>query len=87
MHDGNLINHVASPPATQQKATMTEPRYPSWARAERARQKRLERQREAELLRRVNERLAALGIDWKQLMLLVAEDRVEVVVKSDVIPE
>ena len=66
---------------------MAEPKYPSWTREKRTKQKRLERQREAELLRRVNERLAALGIDWKQLMLLVAEDRVEVVVKSDVIPE
>ncbi len=59
-----------------------EPKYPSWTRAERAKQKRLERQREAELLQRVNERLAALGIDWKQLMKLIAEDRVEIVVKK-----
>ena len=56
--------------------------YPSWTRAERARQKRKQREREAELLQRVNERLAALGIDWKQLMKLVAEDRVEIVVKE-----
>ena len=55
---------------------MTEPRYPSWARAERAQQKRLERKREAELLQRVNERLAALNIDWKQLMLLIVEGKV-----------
>ena len=59
-----------------------EPKYHSWTRAERAKQKRLERQREAELLQRVNERLAALGIDWKQLMKLIAEDRVEIVVKE-----
>mgnify|MGYP000057657380 CR=1 FL=1 len=61
---------------------MTEPRYPSWARAERARQKRLERQREAELLRRVNERLAAHNIDWKQLLRLIENDEVEIVVKE-----
>jgi len=45
-------------------------------------QKRKQREREAELLRRVNKRLAALGIDWKQLMKLIAEDRVEIVVKE-----
>ena len=56
--------------------------YPSWTRAERAKQKRLERQREAELLKRVNERLAALGIDWKQLMRLVAEGEVKIVIKE-----
>ena len=61
---------------------MAEPKYHSWTRAERARQKRLERQREAELLRQVNECLAEIGIDWKQLMKLIAEDRVEIVVKG-----
>ena len=61
---------------------MTEPKYPSWTRAERARQKRLERQREAELLQRVNERLAAFGIDWKQLMRLVASGEVIITVKE-----
>jgi hypothetical protein len=61
---------------------MTEPKYPSWTRAERAKQKRLERKREAELLRRVNEQLAAQNIDWKQLMWLVADDRVEIVIKE-----
>lgn len=61
---------------------MTEPKYPSWTREDRARQKRLERQREAELLRRVNEQLAAQNIDWKQLMRLVADDRVEIVIKE-----
>lgn len=61
---------------------MAESKYPSWTRAERARQKRLERQREAEFMRLVNERLAALGIDWKQLMRLVASGEVEIVVKE-----
>ena len=61
---------------------MAEPKYHSWTRAERARQKRLERQREAELLRQVNERLAALGIDWKQLMKLVADGEVTITVKE-----
>jgi hypothetical protein len=61
---------------------MAEPKYPSWTRAERAKQKRLERQREAELLQRVNERLAALNIDWKQLMLLVADGEVTIIVKA-----
>lgn len=45
-------------------------------------QKRKQREREAKLLRQVNERLAAIGIDWKQLMKLIAEDRVEIVVKG-----
>ena len=61
---------------------MAEPKYPSWTREERARQKRLERQREAELLKRVNEQLAAHNIDWKQLMRLVANGKVEIVVKE-----
>ena len=61
---------------------MAEPKYPSWTREERARQKRLERQREAELLKRVNEQLAAHNIDWKQLMWLVANGKVEIVVKE-----
>jgi hypothetical protein len=56
--------------------------YPSWTRAERAKQKRLERQREAELLKRVNERLAALGIDWKQLMRLIENDEVIITVRE-----
>ena len=45
-------------------------------------QKREQRKREAELLQRVNERLAAHNIDWKQLMRLVADDRVEIVIKE-----
>lgn len=61
---------------------MAEPKYPSWTRAERAKQKRLERKREAELLKRVNERLAALNIDWKQLMRLVASGEVIITVKE-----
>ena len=61
---------------------MAEPKFPSWTRAERARQKRLERQREAELLRQVNERLAAHNIDWKQLIRLVAAGEVIITVKE-----
>ena len=61
---------------------MTEPKYPSWTRAERAKQKRQERQREAELVQRVNLQLAAYNIDWKQLMRLVASGEVEIVVKA-----
>ncbi len=61
---------------------MAEPKYHSWTKAENAKRKRLERQREAELLKRVNERLAAHNIDWKQLMRLVAEDRVIITVKE-----
>ena len=61
---------------------MTEPKYHSWTRAERAKQKRLERQREAELLKRVNEQLAAHNIDWKQLMRLVAAGEVIITVKE-----
>ena len=47
-------------------------------------QKREQRKREAELLQRVNERLAALNIDWKQLMRLIASGEVEMVVKEKV---
>ena len=61
---------------------MAEPKYHSWTKAENAKRKRLERQREAELLKRVNERLAAHNIDWKQLMRLVADGEVEIVVKE-----
>jgi hypothetical protein len=56
--------------------------YPSWTREERAKQKRKQREREAELLQRVNERIAAIGIDWKQLMKLIADDRVIITVKE-----
>ena len=77
-----MYDYLASPPATPPKANMAEPKYPSWTRAERAKQKRLERKREAELLKRVNERLAALNIDWKQLMRLVASGEVEIVIKE-----
>jgi len=62
---------------------MTEPKYHSWTRAERAKQKRLERQREAELLKRVNEQLAAHNIDWKQLMKLIASGEVIITVKEE----
>ena len=61
---------------------MAEPKYHSWTKAENAKRKRLERQREAELLKRVNEQLAAHNIDWKQLMRLVANGKVEIVVKE-----
>jgi len=45
-------------------------------------QKREQRKREAELLQRVNERLAAHNIDWKQLMRLVASCEVIITVKE-----
>ena len=45
-------------------------------------QKREQRKREAELLQRVNERLAAHNIDWKQLMRLVASGEVIITVKE-----
>ena len=61
---------------------MAEPKYHSWTKAENAKRKRLERQREAELLKRVNERLAAHNIDWKQLMRLIASGEVEIVIKE-----
>lgn len=61
---------------------MAESKYPSWTRSARVQQKRLERQREAELLKRVNERLAALNIDWKQLMKLIANDEVIITVRE-----
>ena len=56
--------------------------YPSRTKEAFRLQKREQRKQEAELMRRVNEQLAALGIDWKQLMRMVAEDRVEIVVKE-----
>ena len=62
---------------------MAEPKYPSWTREKRTKQKRLERQREAELLKRVNEQLAAHNIDWKQLMKLIASGEVIITVKEE----
>jgi len=56
--------------------------YPSRTREAFRLQKREQRRREAELLRRVNLQLAALGIDWKQLMRLVASGEVEIVIKE-----
>jgi len=61
---------------------MAEQPYPSRTREAFRLQKRKQRKQEAELLQRVNERLAAHNIDWKQLMRLVAEDRVEIVIKE-----
>lgn len=59
-----------------------EPKYPSRTPEAFRLQKRKQRKQEAELLQRVNERLAALGIDWKQLMRLIASGEVEMVVKE-----
>ena len=59
-----------------------EPKYPSRTPEAFRQQKRKQREREAELLRQVNERLAALGIDLKQLMRLVASGEVEIVLKE-----
>jgi hypothetical protein len=56
--------------------------YPSRTPEAFRQQKRNQRQREAKLLRQVNERLAALGIDWKQLMKLIASGEVEIVIKE-----
>ena len=62
---------------------MTEqPKYPSRTKEAFRLQKQKQREREAELLRQVNERLAAHNIDWKQLMKLVASGEVEIVVKE-----
>ena len=61
--------------------------YPSRTKEAFRLQKRKQRKQEAELLQQVNERLAALNIDWKQLMLSAASGEVEIVVKSGVIPE
>jgi hypothetical protein len=58
--------------------------YPSRTREAFRLQKREQRKREAELLRRVNLQLAALNIDWKQLMRLIASGEVEMVVKEKV---
>lgn len=56
--------------------------YPSRTPEAFRQQKRNQRQREAKLLRQVNERLAAIGIDWKQLMKLVADGEVTITVKE-----
>ena len=56
--------------------------YPSRTPEAFRQQKRKQREREAELLRQVNERLAAIGIDWKQLMKLVASGEVTITVKE-----
>jgi len=61
---------------------MAEPKYPSRTREAFRMQKREQRKREAELLQQVNERLAALNIDWKQLMRLIANDEVIITVKE-----
>jgi len=58
------------------------PKYLSRTREAFRLQKREQRKREAELLQRVNERLAAHNIDWKQLMRLVASGEVEIVIKE-----
>ncbi len=63
-------------------AESEQPKYPSRTKEAFRLQKREQRKREAELLKRVNERLAALNIDWKQLMRLVASNEVEIVVKE-----
>ena len=56
--------------------------YPSRTKEAFRLQKREQRKREAELLKRVNERLAAHNIDWKQLMRLVASGEVIITVKE-----
>jgi hypothetical protein len=56
--------------------------YPSRTPEAFRQQKRKQREREAELLRHVNERLAAIGIDWKQLMKLIADGEVTITVKE-----
>lgn len=61
---------------------MTEPKYPSRTKEAFRKQKRKQREREAELLRQVNERLAEIGIDWKQLMRMVADGEVIITVKE-----
>ena len=63
-------------------AESKQPKYPSRTREAFRMQKREQRKREAKLLQRVNERLAALGIDWKQLMRLVAAGEVIITVKE-----
>ncbi len=61
---------------------MAEQPYPSRTREAFRLQKREQRKREAELLQRVNSQLAALGIDWKQLMRLVASGEVIITVRE-----
>ena len=59
-----------------------QPKYPSRTKEAFRLQKREQRKREAELLKRVNERLAALNIDWKQLMRLIENDEVIITVRE-----
>ena len=56
--------------------------YPSKTPKARRAESKARRDKQKELLRQVNERLAAIGIDWKQLMKLVADGEVTITVKE-----
>mgnify|MGYP003423579042 CR=1 FL=1 len=56
--------------------------YPSKTPTARRAESKARRDKQKELLRQVNERLAAIGIDWKQLMKLVADGEVTITVKE-----
>lgn len=56
--------------------------YPSQTQEAFRLAKRKQRERERERLAAVNEKLAAQGIDWKELMKLIVSDRVEIVIKE-----
>ena len=56
--------------------------YPSKTPKARRAESKARRDKQKELLRQVNERLAALNIDWKQLMKLIADGEVTIIVKA-----
>ena len=63
---------------------MTEqPKYPSRTPEAYRLQKRKQRQREAEFMKKVNERLAELGIDHEQLLKMIVEGKVNIEVKEN----
>ena len=56
--------------------------YPSRQKEARQAESKARWAQQKELMRKVNERLAAIGIDWKQLMKLVADGEVTITVKE-----
>lgn len=65
----------------------SEPKYPSRTPEAYRLQKRKQRLRDAEFMRLVNEKLAELGIDHERLLKMIVDGRVEIIIKSGVIPE
>lgn len=56
--------------------------YPSQTREAKRLRKRKHDQRKAELMRQVNEKLTAIGINHSELLRLIVEDKVEIKIKE-----